>query len=248
MEKLAEAGADILGGCCGTDPDYIRAIAEIPRTEHRPAVKRGAVCTPSVCRDTGKILVIGDPAHPEVQGIVSFAQDENGVRVIASPEEAQELDLPPGEAVTVVAQTTFRVNKFQEIVAIIKTKEYDVNIAATICSATDERQKEAAELAARVDAMLVIGAPNSSNSVRLVEVAEREGVRAMLIQRADVLDWGFLDGVATLGITAGASAPELLVRELVTRLSERFAVTEREIETTRETITFKLPRGLDAAA
>jgi 4-hydroxy-3-methylbut-2-enyl diphosphate reductase len=96
--------------------------------------------------------------------------------------------------------------------------------------------------------MLVIGAPNSSNSVRLVEVAEREGVPARLIQRAADLDWDFLAGVGTLGLTAGASAPELLVRELVERLGERFAVTEREEETTRETIAFKLPRGLDAAA
>ena len=96
--------------------------------------------------------------------------------------------------------------------------------------------------------MLVIGAPNSSNSVRLVEVAEREGISARLIQRAGDLDWAFLAGVRTLGITAGASAPELLVRELVERLAERYDVTEREVETTRENIAFKLPRGLEAAA
>ena len=94
----------------------------------------------------------------------------------------------------------------------------------------------------------MIGAPNSSNSLRLVEVAERAGKRAMLIQRAADLDWAFLDGVKTLGLTAGASAPELLVRELVDRLSERFIVSEREEETTRETIAFKLPRGLETAA
>ena len=87
-----------------------------------------------------------------------------------------------------------------------------------------------------------------SNSLRLAEVAERQGVRARLIQRADELDCSFLDGVRTLGITAGASAPELLVRELVTHLAEHFTITEREIEAARETITFKLPRGLDAAA
>ena len=96
--------------------------------------------------------------------------------------------------------------------------------------------------------MLVIGAPNSSNSLRLVEVAAREGIPARLIQRADELDPRFLDGVKTLGITAGASAPELLVRELVTRLAERFSITETEIETNRETIAFKLPRGLEIAA
>jgi 4-hydroxy-3-methylbut-2-enyl diphosphate reductase len=94
----------------------------------------------------------------------------------------------------------------------------------------------------------VIGAPNSSNSLRLVEVAEREGTPARLIQRAADVDWAFLDGVRTLGITAGASAPELLVRELVDRLGERFELSEREVETTRETIAFKLPKGLEAAA
>ena len=103
-------------------------------------------------------------------------------------------------------------------------------------------------IAAQCDAMLVIGAPNSSNSVRLVEVAEREGTPGELIQRAADLDWAFLDGVRTLGLTAGASAPEVLVRELVERLSERFEVHEREEETTRETIAFKLPRGLADAA
>lgn len=117
-----------------------------------------------------------------------------------------------------------------------------------ICYATSNRQAAVKAIAAACDAMLVIGAPNSSNSVRLVEVAEREGIPARLIQRAGDLDWSFLDGVGTLGITAGASAPELLVRELVDLLSTRFAVTEREEETTRETIAFKLPRGLDAAA
>jgi 4-hydroxy-3-methylbut-2-enyl diphosphate reductase len=117
-----------------------------------------------------------------------------------------------------------------------------------ICYATSNRQSAVKAIAASCDALLVIGAPNSSNSVRLVEVAEREGTPARLIQRAADLDWAFLDGVGTLGLTAGASAPELLVRELVARLAERFDIREREVETTRETIAFKLPRGLDAAA
>ncbi|MBN8839594.1 MAG: 4-hydroxy-3-methylbut-2-enyl diphosphate reductase, partial [Sphingomonadales bacterium] len=91
-------------------------------------------------------------------------------------------------------------------------------------------------------------APNSSNSLRLVEVAEREGTRARLIQRAAELDWSFLDGVRSLGLTAGASAPELLVRELIDLLATRYTINEREVETTRESIAFKLPRGLEAVA
>ena len=101
-------------------------------------------------------------------------------------------------------------------------------------------------IARECDAMLVIGAPNSSNSVRLVEVAEREGTRAMLVQRADCIDFGWLEGVRTLGITAGASAPEVLVREVVDRLATRFAISERESTATIERMTFKLPRGLAA--
>ena len=119
--------------------------------------------------------------------------------------------------------------------------------ADDICYATSNRQAAVKAIAASCDAVLVIGAPNSSNSLSLVEVAERQGIRAALIQRAADLDWSILDGVGTLGITAGASAPEVLVRELVDLLATRFEVTEREEETTRETIAFKLPRGLEAA-
>jgi 4-hydroxy-3-methylbut-2-en-1-yl diphosphate reductase len=93
----------------------------------------------------------------------------------------------------------------------------------------------------------VLGAPNSSNSVRLVEVAVREGARAILIERAADLDLAWLDGVDTLGITAGASAPELLVRELIDRLHTAFQVDERELDGIVETMTFKLPRSLEAA-
>jgi 4-hydroxy-3-methylbut-2-enyl diphosphate reductase len=116
-----------------------------------------------------------------------------------------------------------------------------------ICYATSNRQAAVKAIAGVCDAMLVIGAPNSSNSLRLAEVALREGTPAQLIQRAGDLDMRFLDGVRTLGITAGASAPELLVRELVTKLAERFTVEEHEVEDTRETVSFKLPRGLEAA-
>ena len=102
-------------------------------------------------------------------------------------------------------------------------------------------------IAAQCDALYVIGAPNSSNSLRLVEVAEREGTPARLIQRADDIDFAWLDNVRTLGLTAGASAPEILVREVVDRLAARFDVTEEQVETARETIAFKLPRELGAA-
>jgi 4-hydroxy-3-methylbut-2-enyl diphosphate reductase len=115
-----------------------------------------------------------------------------------------------------------------------------------ICYATSNRQAAVKTIAHQCDAMLVIGAPNSSNSLRLVEVAEREGVRAMLVQRGECIDFDWLQGVRILGITAGASAPELLVREVVDRLATRYAIARREVETTIERMIFKLPRGLAA--
>ena len=148
-----------------------------------------------------------------------------------------------------MTQTTLSVDDTAAVVAVLLRRfpAMQAPRGEDICYATSNRQAAVKAIAAACDAMLVIGAPNSSNSVRLVEVAEREGTPARLIQRAADLDWSFLDGVATLGITAGASAPETLVRELVARLAERYAVTEREVETTRENIAFKLPRGLEAA-
>ena len=116
-----------------------------------------------------------------------------------------------------------------------------------ICYATSNRQTAVKAIAASCDAVYVIGAPNSSNSLRLVEVAEREGTPARLIQRAEEIDFAWLDGVTTLGLTAGASAPEILVREVVDRIAERFAVTEEQVETAQENISFKLPRGLEVA-
>ena len=102
-------------------------------------------------------------------------------------------------------------------------------------------------MAQQCDAVLVIGAPNSSNSLRLVECAERAGARAQLIQRGADLNLGWLDGVRTLGITAGASAPEVLVREVVDALAVHYTITERTVETARENIAFKLPKGLEIA-
>mgnify|MGYP003340499310 CR=1 FL=1 len=117
-----------------------------------------------------------------------------------------------------------------------------------ICYATTNRQQAVKAMASDADAILVVGSPNSSNSMRLVEVAKHAGCsRAQLVLRASDIDWSFLEGINRLGITAGASAPEQLVRELVDLLATRYDVTEREEETTRETIAFKLPRGLEAA-
>lgn len=195
------------------------------------------------------IVFIGHDGHPEVIG--TFGQVPEGsmslVETVADVEAMQPVD---PENLAFLTQTTLSVDDTAAIVEALQQRFPAIQAprGEDICYATSNRQAAVKKIANACDAMLVIGAPNSSNSVRLVEVAEREGTRAQLVQRASDLNFDFLDGVRTLGITAGASAPEILVRELVTRLSERFEVSEYEVETTRETISFKLPRGLEVAA
>ncbi|KKI17786.1 4-hydroxy-3-methylbut-2-enyl diphosphate reductase [Sphingomonas sp. ABOLG] len=195
------------------------------------------------------ILFIGHAGHPEVIG--TFGQvPEGAMTLIEDAADAQALQPADPENLAFLTQTTLSVDDTAEVVRILQTRFPTMQAprGEDICYATSNRQAAVKAIASQCDAMLVIGAPNSSNSLRLVEVAEREGIRAMLVQRAADLDWSFLEGVGTLGLTAGASAPELLVRELVDLLSTRYAVTEREEETTRETIAFKLPRSLEQAA
>jgi 4-hydroxy-3-methylbut-2-enyl diphosphate reductase len=195
------------------------------------------------------VVLIGHAGHPEVIG--TFGQVPAGAMSLIETVEDAEVFMPIDHTnLAFLTQTTLSVDDTAAVVATLQRRFPQMlpPRGEDICYATSNRQTAVKAIAHSVDAVLVIGAPNSSNSVRLVEVAEREGTPAMLIQRASELDWDFLAGVGTLGITAGASAPELLVRELVDRLSERFTVTEREVETNRETIAFKLPRGLEAAA
>ena len=195
------------------------------------------------------IVFIGHAGHPEVIG--TFGQVPAGVMTLIETVADADAFAPadPGN-LAFLTQTTLSVDDTAAVIEALQRRFPAIQgpRGEDICYATSNRQAAVKAIASECDAMLVIGAPNSSNSLRLVEVARREGTPARLIQRAAELDWDFLDGVRTLGITAGASAPELLVRELVGHLAERYVVTEREEETTRETVAFKLPRGLDAAA
>ncbi|WP_033922678.1 4-hydroxy-3-methylbut-2-enyl diphosphate reductase [Sphingomonas sp. 37zxx] len=194
------------------------------------------------------IVFIGHAGHPEVIG--TFGQvPEGDMTLVETVEDVWAITVPDDQNVAFLTQTTLSVDDTAAIVAALQARFPAVMAPRPddICYATTNRQTAVKAIASACDLMLVIGAPNSSNSVRLVEVAEREGTRAKLIQRAAELDFGWFDGVATLGITAGASAPEILVREVVDAIAQRFDVQEREVETNRETIAFKLPRGLEAA-
>jgi 4-hydroxy-3-methylbut-2-enyl diphosphate reductase len=195
------------------------------------------------------IVFIGHAGHPEVIGTLGQVPDGSMslIETVADAESYMPAD--PGN-LAFLTQTTLSVDDTAEIVAVLMRRFPAIQVprGEDICYATSNRQAAVKAMTPECDAVLVLGAANSSNSQRLAEVAARQGVKARLINRADELDWEFLSDVRTLGITAGASAPECLVRELVTRLSERFKVTEREVETARESIAFKLPHGLEAAA
>ena len=193
------------------------------------------------------ILFIGHAGHPEVIG--TFGQVPPGaitlVETLADATAVQVAD--PGN-IGFLTQTTLSVDDTAEIVAELQ-RRFPVIIGPKgedICYATSNRQAAVKAIAPRCDLVLVIGATNSSNSQRLREVGEHGAGRAYLIPRADCLDWRWLDGVRTLGLTAGASAPEVLVQEVLARLRERFAVTVEEVTTAVEDVVFKLPRALTA--
>jgi len=219
---------------------YFDATCPLVSKVHRQAERLVA--------DGRHILFIGHSGHPEVIG--TFGQVPDGsMTLIETLEDVAKLAPADTGNLAFLTQTTLSVDDTADIVAALQRRFPSIQAprGEDICYATSNRQAAVKAIASACDAMLVIGAPNSSNSLRLVEVAEREGTPARLIQRAADLDMDFLDGVKTLGLTAGASAPELLVRELVTKLAERFTINEQEVEATRETVSFKLPRGLEAA-
>ena len=194
------------------------------------------------------ILFVGHRGHPEVIGTFGQVPQES-ITLIETVEDARAIEPADPTRLAFLTQTTLSVDDTREIITTLKTRFPAIQAprGEDICYATSNRQSAVKAITAHCEAMLVIGAPNSSNSLRLAEVAERAGVRAKLIERAGEIDFDWLDGVTTLGITAGASAPEILVREVVDLLATRFTVSEEQVEITSETMLFKLPRTLAAA-
>jgi 4-hydroxy-3-methylbut-2-enyl diphosphate reductase len=190
------------------------------------------------------LLLIGHEGHPEVVGTMGQLP-EGAMTLVEDAEAARRLQPPPGVTLAYTTQTTLSVDDTAEIVAILRERFPDIEGPAKedICYATTNRQAAVKAVAARSELVIVVGAPNSSNSVRLREVAERAGApRAVMVQRGADLDPALADGCATVGITAGASAPEILVQEVVDRLRERFAVTTEEVTVAVEDIIFRVPR------
>jgi 4-hydroxy-3-methylbut-2-enyl diphosphate reductase len=192
------------------------------------------------------VVLIGHAGHPEVVGTMGQLPD-GAVTLVETVADVARMTPPAARGLAYVTQTTLSVDDTAEIAARLRARFPDIvgPRKDDICYATTNRQMAVKELAARVDALLVVGAPNSSNSQRLVEVAAGAGcARALLIQRAADIDWDALAGIRILGLTAGASAPELLVREVVEAARARFDIAVEEIATTREDVHFNLPRLL----
>lgn len=193
-----------------------------------------------------KIILIGHAGHPEVIGTMGQLP-VGAVTLVETVADVERLEPENPDKLAYVTQTTLSVDDTAQIVAALKARFPAIAgpRKEDICYATTNRQMAVKAIAPRVDCMLVVGAPNSSNSLRLVEVAERAGcAKAMLIQRAADIDWADLGGVKAIGVTAGASAPEELVDEVITALKSRYDVTVETVRTAEESIAFNIPREL----
>lgn len=220
--------------------EYLDATCPLVSKVHRQAERQV---------EAGRhIIFVGHNNHPEVIG--TFGQvDEGMMTLVETLDDVAALAPADPDMLAFLTQTTLSVDDTRAIVEALQARFPNIvgPKGEDICYATSNRQDAVKDIAKSCDLMLVIGAPNSSNSLRLVEVAQREGTTAYLIQRASEIDFGWMEGVKTLGLTAGASAPEILVREVVTHLQDRYVVEEQKIEAAEERMVFKLPRGLEAA-
>jgi 4-hydroxy-3-methylbut-2-enyl diphosphate reductase len=253
VEDLAEvpAGAPVVFSAHGV-PKTVPADAE-----RRQLVHLDATC-PLVSKvhreaehhfaQARRIILIGHAGHPEVVGTMGQLPP-GAVTLVETAEDVARLAIAPGEALAYITQTTLSIEDAASIVAALKARF--PHIAGPkhedICYATTNRQRAVKAIAGRSDRLLVVGALNSSNSLRLVEVAQQSGCRrAGLIARAEDIDWRFVEGARRLGLTASASAPEILVEEVVAACRERYDVTIEDVTVTREEVRFNLPRALIA--
>ncbi|PNU20769.1 4-hydroxy-3-methylbut-2-enyl diphosphate reductase [Geothermobacter hydrogeniphilus] len=180
-----------------------------------PFVKKAQEFAAELSADGYHLVLVGEEEHPEVQGIVSYGE-EGRVSVVADPEAAERL--PRSSKIGVIAQTTQSFDNFNAIVGVCLRKAKEVRVYNTICDATSVRQQEAKSLAARVDLMLVVGGRNSANTTRLAVICRELQDNTRHIETADDLEPGWLEGVETVGLTAGASTPSWLIEQVVARL------------------------------
>jgi 4-hydroxy-3-methylbut-2-enyl diphosphate reductase len=193
-----------------------------------------------------QMVMIGHAGHPETLGTMGQLPDGE-VLLVETVEDVASVTPRDPTKLAFITQTTLSVDDTAEIVAALQAR-FPAIVGPhkeDICYATTNRQEAVKAVAPKIDALLVIGAPNTSNSKRLVEVGQNAGCRySQLVQRADDIDWRALEGIRTLGLTAGASAPELLVNEVIDAFRDHFDVTVELVETAQERVEFKVPRVL----
>jgi len=249
---------------CPADRPVIFSAHGVPKAVPAEAARREMLFVDATCPLVSKVhieaarhhenglqmIMIGHAGHPETVGTMGQLP-EGEVLLVETVDDVADVEVRDPERLAFVTQTTLSVDDTADIVAALQARFPGIvgPHKEDICYATTNRQEAVKAMAPKADAMLVVGAPNSSNSKRLVEVGARAGCQyAQLVQRASDIDWRALEGIATLGITAGASAPEVLVDEVVDAFRDRYDVTVELVETAKEDVEFKVPRVLRVPA
>ena len=217
---------------------YLDATCPLVSKVHREAERHA--------RTGHQIILIGHAGHPEVIGTMGQL-DPGTILLVEHTADAEAVEVENPDRLAFITQTTLSVDDTAEMIAVLRRRFPKIHgpKKEDICYATTNRQQAVKAIAARCDAILVVGAPNSSNSQRLVEVARKLGCgKAMLVQRAADIDWAQLEGIHVLGVTAGASAPDILVEEVIAACRERYEVIMEDVTVTSENVQFKLPRAL----
>ena len=245
---------------CPNDRPVIFSAHGVPKSVPLDAEKREMTYVDATCPLVSKVhieaerhhknglqlIMIGHEGHPETLGTMGQLP-EGEVILVETVEDVEHIQPRDNEKLAYITQTTLSVDDTINIVEALK-KRFNNIIGPhkeDICYATTNRQKAVKEIAPKIDALLVIGAPNSSNSKRLVEVGKSSGCRyAQLVQRATDIDWRSLEGIKSVGITAGASAPEILINEVINAFNARYDVKKQVVETAIENVSFKVPRIL----
>ncbi|WP_298298042.1 4-hydroxy-3-methylbut-2-enyl diphosphate reductase [uncultured Litoreibacter sp.] len=245
---------------CPDDRPVIFSAHGVPKAVPAAAAKREMIFVDATCplvskvhieasrhHDNGlQMVMIGHEGHPETVGTMGQLPDGE-VLLVETPEDVAHITPRDPEKLAFITQTTLSVDDTADIVAALQARFPDIvgPHKEDICYATTNRQEAVKAMAAKTSAMLVIGAPNSSNSKRLVEVGAKAGCSyAQLVQRATEIDWRALEGIDSIGITAGASAPEVLINEVIDAFKDRFETTIEMVETAVENVEFKVPRVL----
>jgi 4-hydroxy-3-methylbut-2-en-1-yl diphosphate reductase len=209
-----------------------------------PLVTKVHVEVAKMRREGREIIMIGHDGHPEVEG--TMGQTDEGMYLVETVDDVESLIVSDPDMLAYVSQTTLSVDDTADIIAALKRKFPNITEPkkGDICYATTNRQEAVKFMAPQVDVVIVVGSPNSSNSNRLREVAEKKGVAAYMVDEAGQIDPAWFEGKARIGVTAGASAPEVLVQAVITRLKELGAKNVRALEGVEESVTFPLPKGL----